>query len=111
MVPLCTFPNSTGKTCGSPALRGRKHCYFHNPSRRVSGPRRPTTRPSYRWYSFYRKLSNMRPDQAISTWSYVVEAALKHEISQEWVLKIMNRYAARVNELGAAMQQRQNVQP
>ena len=53
----------------------------------------------------------MRPEQAISTWSYVVEAALKHEISQGWVLKIMNRYAARVNELGAAMQQRQNVQP
>ena len=111
MVPLCTLPSSTGKPCGSPALRGRNHCYFHNPSRRGSGPRRPTTRPSYRWYSFYRKLPNMRPDQAISTWSYVVEAALKHEISQEWVLKIMKRYAARVNELGAAMQQRQNVQP
>ena len=111
MVPLCTFPSSTGKPCGSPALRGRNHCYFHNPSRRVSGPRRPTTRAGYRWYSLYRKLSKMRPEQAIPTWNYVVEAALKHEISKEWVFKIMKRYAARVNELKAATQQHQNGQP
>jgi len=111
VVPLCTFPNSTGKPCGSPAVRGRNHCYFHNPSHRVSGPRRPTTRASYRWYSFYRKLSKMRPEQAIPTWNCVVEAALKHEISKEWVFKIMKRYAARMNELGAAMQQRPNGQP
>ena len=50
----------------------------------------------------------MRPEQAIPIWNHVVEAALRHEISKEWVLKIMKRYAARVNELGAAMQQRQN---
>jgi len=106
VVPLCTVPNSTGKTCGSPALRGHTHCYFHNPSRRVSGPRRPTTRAGYRWYSLYRKLPAMRPEQAIPTWNHVVDAALKHEVSREWVFKIMKRYAARVNELGAAMPQR-----
>jgi hypothetical protein len=110
VVPLCTFPNSAGKSCGSP-LRGRNHCYFHNPARRASGPRRPTTRPGYRWYSFYHKLPKMRPEQAIPTWSHVVEVALKHEISKEWVFKIMQRYAARMNELGAAIQQRRNEQP
>ena len=103
MVPLCTFPNSAGKICGSPALRGRDHCHFHNPARPVSGPRRPTTRPAYRWYSLYRSLQNMPPEQAIPTWNHVVQAALKHEISQESVFKIMKRYAARVNELGATM--------
>ncbi len=111
IVPLCTFPSSTGKTCGSPALRGRNHCYFHNPSRRVSGPHRPTTRAGYRWYSLYRKLPKMRLEQAIPIWNNVVEAALKHEISKEWVFKLMKRYAARINELGAAAQHRRNGQP
>ena len=105
MVPLCTFPNSTGKTCGSPALSGRNHCYFHNPGRRVSGPRRPTGRRGYRGYSLYRKLPGMRREQAIPIWNHVVQAALKREIPSEWVLKIMQRYAARMNELGAATQQ------
>ena len=106
MVPLCSFFNSTGQPCSSPALRGRNHCYFHNPTRRVSGPRRRTTRAGYRWYSLYRKLPAMRPEQAIPTWNHVVEAALKHEISQEWVFKIMERYAARMNQLGAAIEHR-----
>jgi hypothetical protein len=110
VVPLCTQTNSAGKTCASPALRGRNHCYFHNPARRASGPRRPTTRPGYRWYSLYRKLSKMRPEQAIPIWNQVVEAVLKHEISREWVLRIMKRYTARVTELGAARQQRENPQ-
>ncbi|MBV8674107.1 MAG: hypothetical protein JOZ33_11780, partial [Acidobacteriaceae bacterium] len=81
MVPLCTFLNSTGKTCGSPALSGRNYCYFHNPGHRVSGPRRRTTRPGYRWYSLYRKLPAIRREEAVPVWNHVVEAALKHEIS------------------------------
>jgi len=104
MVPLCTFPNSAGNTCASPALRGRNHCYFHNPARRVSGPRRPTSRASYRWYRLYRQLPGMRPEEAIPVWNHVVAAVLNHEISKEWVLRIMNRYTARVSELGAGIE-------
>ena len=47
----------------------------------------------------------MRREQAIPIWNHVVQAALKREIPSEWVLKIMQRYAARMNELGAATQQ------
>ena len=100
MVPLCTFPNSTGKSCGSPALRGRDHCYFHNPARRLSGPRHPTTRPSYRWNALYRKIPRMRPEQAIPVWNQLAEAALDQQISQEMLFKILNRYNQRVIELG-----------
>ncbi len=100
MVPLCTLPNSTGKTCGAPAIRGRHFCYHHDPARRVSGPRRPATRKSYRWYALYRSISRMRPNQAIAVWTEVVEAVLNHEISQEWVLRIMDRYTRRCTELG-----------
>jgi hypothetical protein len=53
----------------------------------------------------------MRLEQAIPIWNNVVEAALKHEISKEWVFKLMKRYAARINELGAAAQHRRNGQP
>jgi hypothetical protein len=105
MVRLCTFPNSKGKTCGSPALRGRDHCYFHDPARRISGPRRPTTRSSYRWYGFYRKISGMRPEEAIPMWNQVMEAVLNHQMSQEWLFKITNRYTARVRGLGTLMRQ------
>lgn len=28
-LPLCNFPKSDGVPCGSPALRGKKLCYFH----------------------------------------------------------------------------------
>ncbi|HZD50185.1 MAG TPA: hypothetical protein VE178_15695 [Silvibacterium sp.] len=105
MVPLCTFPNSTGKTCGSTALRGRDYCYFHNPARRVSGRRYPTTRPAYRWYALYRKIPQLRPEQASPVWNQLAEAALNHEISQEWLFKILKRYNLRVMELGAQMRQ------
>src|ERR1700751_5833180 len=107
MVPLCRHLLSSNKTCGSPALRGQHFCYHHHPSRRLSGPGHPTTRSSYRWYAFYRKISRMRPEQAIAVWNQVAEAVLNHEISQEWVFRIMNRYTARVMELGAQMRQRQ----
>jgi hypothetical protein len=107
MVPLCRHLLSSNKTCGSPALRGQYFCYHHHPSRRLSGPRRPTTRSSYRWYAFYRKISTMRPEQALTVWNQVAEAVLNHEISQEWVFRIMNRYTARVRELGAQMRQHQ----
>jgi hypothetical protein len=103
VVPLCTFPNSNGKTCGSPALRGRDYCHFHNPARRVSGPRARTTRPGYRWYALYRKMPRMRAEEAIPLWNQVAEAALNREIPQEWIFKIMNRYTARVTELGAQL--------
>ena len=61
---------------------------------------------SYRWYAFHRRISRMRPEQAIAVWDQVAEAVLNHEISQEWVFRIMNRYTARVMELGARMRQR-----
>jgi hypothetical protein len=38
-IQHCThiFPN--GHTCGSPALRGERYCYFHHPSRHPSNTR------------------------------------------------------------------------
>jgi len=110
MVPLCKHVLPSNKTCASPALRGRHFCHFHDPGRRFSGPRRPTTRSSYRWYGFYRKISRMRPEQAIPVWNQVVEAVINHEISQEWVFRIMDRYTARVAELGAQIRSRDATQ-
>jgi hypothetical protein len=38
-----TFP--TGKSCGSPSLRGEQHCFYHHPTRRA--PRRRRTRKAF----------------------------------------------------------------
>ena len=103
MVPLCTFVHPSGKTCASPAVRGRGHCYFHNPARRVSGPRRPTTRPGYRWYSFSRKISRMRLQEAVPVWCQLVEAVINHEIPRERLFRIFNRYNRRVMALRTRM--------
>jgi hypothetical protein len=48
----------------------------------------------------------MRPEQAFPVWNQVAEAVLNREISQEWVFRIMNRYTARVMELGDQMRHR-----
>ncbi len=32
--PTCHHLHSTGKRCGSPALRGEQFCFFHHPTRR-----------------------------------------------------------------------------
>jgi hypothetical protein len=38
-LQLCTHTFDDGHTCGSPALRGDRLCYFHHPSRRpVANP-------------------------------------------------------------------------
>jgi hypothetical protein len=29
-IPLCTHIKTDGVRCGSPALRGKRFCYFHN---------------------------------------------------------------------------------
>lgn len=41
-VPLCSqiMTHRNGKTCGAPALRGRKFCYHHDPDRAERKPRR-----------------------------------------------------------------------
>ncbi len=49
----------------------------------------------------------MQSEEAFRVWNQVAEAVLNHEISQEWVFRIMNRYTARVTELGALMRQRE----
>jgi len=105
VVPLCRHVLRTNKTCGSPALRGQYFCYFHHPSRRVSGPRRPSSRRSYRWYALYRKIPTLRPEQAIPVWNQLVEAVLSRQISQEMLFKIMNRYTHRMMELGAQIRE------
>jgi hypothetical protein len=37
-IQHCTYIFPDGHTCGSPALRGQYHCYFHHPSRRPTNP-------------------------------------------------------------------------
>jgi len=32
--PTCNHVFEDGHQCGSPALRGERHCYFHHPSRK-----------------------------------------------------------------------------
>lgn len=49
----------------------------------------------------------MRPEQAFRVWNEVAEAVLNHEIPREWVFRIMDRYTARVVELGAQMRRSQ----
>ena len=45
--PTCHHLQPTGKTCGSPALRGEQFCFFHHPTRRP--PARTAPSPT----SFY----------------------------------------------------------
>ena len=33
MVQECGYIKTDGAKCGSPALRGKSHCYYHNPAR------------------------------------------------------------------------------
>ena len=33
MVQECVYIKTDGAKCGSPALRGNSHCYYHNPAR------------------------------------------------------------------------------
>src|SRR5271170_2913305 len=33
MVQECRYIKTDGAKCGSPALRGNSHCYYHNPAR------------------------------------------------------------------------------
>ena len=100
MVPLCTFVHPTGKTCASPALRTRDHCYFHNPQRRVSGPRHPTTRAGYRWHSLYRKIPTLRREQLMPIQTRLVTAAINHTIPREMLFRILDRLNRRVVEIG-----------
>jgi hypothetical protein len=39
-VPLCTHTMPDGHLCASPALRGRRTCYHHDPNRRERQPLR-----------------------------------------------------------------------
>jgi hypothetical protein len=103
VVPLCTFVRPNGKTCASPALRRQSHCYFHNPRRRVSGPRHPTSRTGYRWYSIYRRIPSLRRDQVMPLHTQLLDAVINNEIRQETLFKILNRLNDRVVELGQNM--------
>ncbi len=40
-IPRCQHTKDDGSRCGSPALRGRKLCYFHDRQRRTSPHRQP----------------------------------------------------------------------
>jgi hypothetical protein len=40
--PICTHILPNGHRCGSPAMRGERHCYHHHPTRRP--PQRITSR-------------------------------------------------------------------
>ena len=100
MVQLCTFVHANGKTCGSPALRNQHHCYFHNPSRRFSGPRHPTTHAGYRWYSLYRKIPILRRDEIVPVQTELVTAAINRQITQRMLFRILNRLNRRIMELG-----------
>lgn len=44
MVPQCHHILPSGNQCGSPALRGQTHCYYHVPGRE---PRPRSRRPRY----------------------------------------------------------------
>ncbi len=33
MIQECGYIKTDGAKCGSPALRGKSHCYYHNPAR------------------------------------------------------------------------------
>jgi hypothetical protein len=44
-IQLCTRIFPDGHTCGSPALRGERLCYFHHPGRRPSSSRYPRRAP------------------------------------------------------------------
>jgi hypothetical protein len=41
-LQLCTRLFPDGHTCGSPALRGERLCYYHHPSRHPVARHRPT---------------------------------------------------------------------
>jgi hypothetical protein len=43
--PTCQHLHSTGKRCGSPALRGERFCFFHHPTRRPPTRTRPSRTP------------------------------------------------------------------
>ena len=70
MIILChhTMPNQ--RQCGSPALRGQKYCYYHQPGRRPSRRRARTRYP--RLDRQVLRIDN--PDVILQTLSGVLQA-------------------------------------
>ncbi|HYH00684.1 MAG TPA: hypothetical protein VD837_16245 [Terriglobales bacterium] len=58
IVPQCHHRKDNGIRCGSPALRGRDFCYFHDRQRRDHPTRRPRTNTRYRDIMQFRALDN-----------------------------------------------------
>ncbi len=44
-IPLCSHIMPNGNTCGSPALRNQRFCYFHNEQRKRAARSRLARQP------------------------------------------------------------------
>jgi len=107
MVPLCNFVRPTGNTCNCPALRCRNRCY--STTRRVASPdpAAPPLAPDTAGTRSIAKYPGSGLKKLFQSGTSLPEAAINHEISQEMLYKILNRYTRRVIRLGGQMRQRE----
>ncbi len=79
-VRICNFPKPDGSTCASPALRGKKLCYFHQRDHKrrqyaagvirradVLGPRLPRMKSLYDVQVAISEVLHAMADQRLST--------------------------------------------
>ena len=77
-IPLCNYPKPDGIACGSPALRGKQLCYYHQRDRKryeysakvlrqldVLGPRLPRLRNRFAVQDALYQIMNAILDQQI----------------------------------------------
>ncbi len=78
-VRICSFPKPDGSPCGSPALRGKKLCYFHHRHQKrlqyaagairradVLGPRLPAMKSLHDVQVAISEVLNAMADQRLS---------------------------------------------
>ena len=104
MVPLCTRILAHGETCGSPAMRGRRYCFHHQPRRAASFARRSTTRPGYQWYSLSRAIPTMCPEELRGPLAQILDAALDNRIAPRRAGKLLRRVNTQVRRYCCAEQ-------
>jgi hypothetical protein len=78
-IPQCQHVKDDGFRCGSPALRGKKRCYFHERQRKTFPHRRP-----YRTTQFCRPedfFNVQTPDDVMVALNQVMNALLRHQLS------------------------------
>lgn len=78
-IPLCCHIKDNGVRCGSPALHGRKLCYFHDRQRKTFPHRQP-----YRSAQFCRTADffNVRtPDDVMIAINQVMNGVLRGQLS------------------------------